>query len=104
MTLNGKEYGLFYSIGARCKFDSWIVNHENASMTEGIVQRTLFMNDAYVKNFGGEKLTLDIIYSLPAKDFDILMEAQQEQFDKDSAVTVEAEEERPKKARNAARK
>lgn len=102
LTLNGKEYGLFWSIGARCKFDTWIVKNPDAPMSDGIVHRALMMNEAYVKaNGGGEKLTLDMIYSLPSKDFDALVKAQEEQFNIDSAISVEAEEEKPKKAKNA---
>lgn len=100
MVIGGKDYGLFWSIGARCKFDTWVIKNPEASMTEGIVYRTLLMNEAYVKVFGGEKLTLEKIYNLPAKEFDALMKAQQEQLEQDSAVSVEAEEEKPKKEKS----
>lgn len=102
MIINEKEYGLFYSVGAKCAFDNWMVkNGKTKSVSESIVAMAIFMNEAYNKaNGSGEKLTSDIIFNLPAKDYDALAIAVDEQVAKDSEITIEAEETKPKKAKS----
>lgn len=106
MIINGKEYGLFYSVGAKCAFDNWMVkNGKTKSVSESIVALALYMNEAYTKaNGGGEKLTSEMLFSLPAKEYDALAVAVDEQVTADSAVTVEAEPEKPKKAKSPGQK
>ena len=103
LTLNGKEYGLFWSVGARCKWDNWVVQNMKASMTEGYIMKALAMVDAYNKANGTtNKLTKEDIYNLPNREFEALIAAVDEQEKADSVVTVEAEDEKPKKDKSAA--
>lgn len=104
VTINGKEYGLFYSVGARCKFDKWLINNQQAPYTEGIIEQAILMNEAYNKANGTkDALTKDIIYSLPARELDALSEAVDAQRTADSTVTVEVADKPSKKAGSGAR-
>ena len=102
VTLAGKEYGLFYSVGAKCAFDNWMVkNGKTKSVAESIVALAINMNEAYNKaNGGGEKLTSEFLFSLPAKEYDALAEAVDAQVLKDTEVSVEAEDIKPKKGKS----
>lgn len=45
--INGKEYNLYYSIGAHIAYDNWVVANQKASYTEGVIQKFIFMVLAY---------------------------------------------------------
>lgn len=47
MKINGKEYGLYYSIGAHIAFDNWVINHPKSSYAEGVIQKFTCMVLAY---------------------------------------------------------
>ena len=101
--MNFKEYGLIYTIGVRCDYDDWIVAHqeEALSYTHGVIKKALLMNESYVKLYGGEKLTMDILRALPNSEFEALIKAVSETEKSDSMLTIETEEEKPKKAKSA---
>ena len=104
LKLNGKEYGLYWSVGARCMWEGWVVTNQKAPVVEGYVMKALAMIDAYNKaNKVSGKITKEEIYSLPNREFDALMKAVDAQEEEDSKVTVEAEAEKPKKARSPER-
>lgn len=102
MILNGKEYGLFWSVGARCVWERWVVKNQDAPIAEGYVMKALAMIDAYNAAHGTtEKISKQEIFSLPNRDFEALIKAVDAQEKADSAVTIEVEEENPKKGKSA---
>lgn len=98
MIINGKEYGFTYTIGARCDYDDWVIqNQENAfSFTHGIMMRAVFMNAAYVRKNGGEKLTYEMLRDLSNSEFENLLDELNKQIEQDSKTTIEAESKKAK--------
>ena len=102
MIIDGKEYGLLYSIGARCDYDDFVMANQEKmySYTHGLIMRAVFMSRAYAAANGGDALTYEQIRALPNRELDILMDEMNKQIEIDSKVTVEAEESKPKKAKS----
>lgn len=105
MIINGKEYGLAYTIGARCDYDDFVFAHkdEMLSYTHGLIMRAVFMSKAYVATNGGEALTYEMLRALPNSEFDKLIDEMNRQIEEDSKVTVEAEAAKPKKEKSPGR-
>lgn len=102
MILNGKEYGLFWSVGARCVWERWVVKNQDAPIAEGYVMKALAMIDAYnMAHKTKEKITKEEIFNLPNREFEALIKAVDAQEKADSQVSVEVEEEKPKKDKSA---
>lgn len=99
--INGKEYNLFYSIGAHIAFDNWAVANQKASYTEGVIQKFIFMVLAY-NNANGIKDNdppeKEELATLPNSVFMEIMEAVNKCEAADTERKVEAE---PKKGRGA---
>ena len=92
MIINGEDYGFFYSVWAHCEYSDYIVKNPEVSMAHATVQKAIIMNEAFRKaNNGGPKLTTDILFNLPGRDFIALQKTLKEQEKEDTAVTVEAE-------------
>lgn len=89
--LNGKEYGLFYSVRAHCDYDDYICEHQNVSMTRAIIQKALIMSKAYCDEHGGTPLKSADIMNLPNSEYMKLMKAVVEQESKDSNIEIETE-------------
>ena len=100
ITINGKEYGLFYSVGAHIAYDNWVIANPKASMTEGIIQRFICMVNAYNMEHGKKNAppTRQEILSLPNRMLEEIYKAVEEQEKVDTETTVIAE---PKKGKNA---
>lgn len=95
ITVNGKEYGLFYSVGARCKSENYLVSNPKASIVEFKVQQVIYMAEAYgQKNKVDQKLTQAMIYNLPNADLEEILEEAEKQIEADSTKTVESEPEK----------
>lgn len=95
INVNGKEYGLFYSVGARCKSENYIVNNPKASIVEFKIQQVIYMAEAYgQKNKVDQKLTQAMIYALPNMDLEEILEEAEKQIEADSTKTVESEPEK----------
>lgn len=95
--INGREYGLFYSVGAHCKFDDYIVAHQDLSYTRGVIQKAIIMSEAYAQLHGGDILKSSDILGLPNKVFAELKAAveKQERIDSGLEIEVEASEKNP---------
>lgn len=103
MKINGKEYNLFYSIGAHVEFDNWALAHQKTSYTEGVIQKFILMILAYNDANGitdNDPPTKEEIAKLPNSVFSEIMEAVNacEKADTERKVEVEA-----KKGKGAAR-
>ena len=103
--INGKEYGLFYSVEAHIEIDDFIIANPAASLTEGVVVRAIAMNRAYNKANGikDEVLKREDILTQPNGVFALLKAAVEEQEKKDSATSVQTEEKKTKNAKSASR-
>lgn len=106
MTINRKEYNLFYSIGAHIAFDNWAVLNPKSSFAEGYIQKFIFMVLAYnevngIKN--NDPPTKEELALLPNSVFEEIMAEVLQCEKRDTERKVEAE---PKKgnARSTARK
>ena len=90
MTINGKEYGFFYSIWAHCELNDWIVKHPNSSYASAMVQKALIMSKAYADAHGGPVLTSKDLMHLPKVIFDDLCAEMDAAEKRDSERTVES--------------
>ena len=92
-TINGKEYNLFYSVGAHVAFDNWAVSHPKASFTEGIIQKFIMMCIAYNDAFHEKQETpkKEEIALFPNSVFEEIAEAVNECEKADTERKVEAE-------------
>lgn len=89
--LNGKEYGLFYSVKAHCDYDDYVCEHQNVSVTRAIIQKALIMSKAYCDLHGGTPLKSSDIMGLPNSEYMKLMKAVAEQETMDSNIEIETE-------------
>lgn len=102
VNINGKEYGLFYSIEAHIEIDNFIIANPAASMTEGVIVRAIAMNEAYNKvHKGGNVLKKEDLLALPNSIFTLLATAVEEQEKADSVISVETEKPKGKNAKSA---
>lgn len=102
MKLNGKEYGLFWSVGAKCIWERWVVKNQDAPISEGYVMKALAMIDGYnMAHKTNAKITKEEIFNLPSREFAALIAAVDAQEKADTEVTVEVEDEKPKKEKSA---
>lgn len=95
MKINGREIGLFYSVGAHCELDDFIVQHPNISETHVRVQEAVILNHAYHLAHPEDKtapLTTEEILSLPNAVLDNLVREVAQKELEDSGLTVETEE------------
>lgn len=101
ININGKEYGLFYSIEAHIAIDNFIIANPAASMTEGVIERAIAMNTAYNKvHKGGNVLKKEELLALPNGIFTMLATAVEEQEKADSVISVETEKPKGKNAKS----
>ena len=94
MEINGKEYGLFYSVGANIAFNNWVVGHAKSSYAEGIIQKFTFMVLAYNEVNGikdNDPPTKEELAKMPNYVFEEIMAAVLRQEKEDSQRQVEAE-------------
>lgn len=101
MKINGKEYNLFYSIGAHVDFDNWAVSHPKASYTEGVMIKFGLMVKAYNNAHGitdNDPPGKEELSGLPNSLFEEIMAEVLECEKRDTERKVEAE---PKKAKSA---
>ena len=94
MEINGKEYGLFYSVGAHIAFDNWAVQHAKSSYAEGVIQKFTCMVLAYNEVNGikdNDPPTKEDLAKLPNYVFEEIMAEVLKCEKKDSERKVEAE-------------
>lgn len=92
LNINGKEYGLFWSVWANCEYEDWLLSREKVSYPRAFVQKAVIMNKAYRDaNGGGNELKTKDLLSLPASELNAIMDAVTAQELLDSGRTVEAE-------------
>lgn len=104
MKINGKEYGLFYSIGAHIAFDNWAVNHAKSSYAEGVIQKFTCMVLAYNEVNGikdNDPPTKEELAKLPNSVFEEIMAEVLKCEKADTERKVEAE---PKNGKSTAKK
>lgn len=102
MIINGKEIRFLYSIGARCNYEEYCINHPKVSVTRAIVNKAIIMNRAYNDANGTtDTVSEREILSLPNRELEKLAVELDEQEKADSAITVEVEEVEGKNAKSA---
>lgn len=109
MIINGREVGLFYSVGAHCAYSEYLIKHPDESVSSAVIQKAVLMNKAWLdaqKKEGNTDLpaalTRDELYSLPMAVLNELIKEIDAQEKADSEVTVETQEPKGKKAKSAA--
>lgn len=100
VTINGKEYGMLFSTRARIAISNWLaINEATASVDDYRFHRAICMINAYNKAHGiDESVTADDFLDLTNREFEKLLQAEQEQYEEDTKTEVEAV---PKKGKNA---
>lgn len=100
VTINGKEYGMLFSARARVAVSNWLaINEATASVDDYRLHRAVCMINAYNKANGIDELvTVDDFLDIPNREFEKLLQAEQEQFEIDTKTEIEAV---PKKGKNA---
>lgn len=95
ITINGVEYGLFWSIWAHCRFDDWLMKNRTASYPTAIVKKAVIANEAYrlANGVKGPELTEVIIHRLPNSEYVNLQKTVEEQVLTDSGITIKKEDE-----------
>lgn len=102
-TIDGKEYGLFWSVQAHITFDSWVIQNQKATMVEGYLTKLICMISAY--NDANEAKQKPPVKEELLKRPDYVLQdifaAVDQQEKADSTRTVEAEPEKAKNAKSA---
>lgn len=104
MKINGKEFKMFYSTGAHCAWNNYIVLNPKIGASEATVMRAVFMHDAYNKAHDikeSNPITKETIMNQPYSVLEELEEAIEAQVKKDSKVTVEIDETKGKNGKSA---
>jgi macrodomain Ter protein organizer (MatP/YcbG family) len=103
MIINDREVKFFYSIDAYCRYNDWVVAHQNASVSRAMIEQAILMNQAYNRAHGIDE-TQDLTYAeikdLPFSVFNQLTKEADDQKKADSEVTVETKEPKRKNAKN----
>jgi hypothetical protein len=90
MLLNGKEIKFYYSVWAHCELMDWIVEHKEASIPRGVMQKALIMNEAAIKaGLGGERLSPEDFEDLPGSAFVEIKAEIDRQEQEDCKISVE---------------
>lgn len=90
MLLNGKEIKFYYSVWAHCELMDWIVEHKEASIPRGVMQKALIMNEAAIKaGMGGERLSPEDFEDLPGSAFVEIKAEIDRQEQEDCKISVE---------------
>lgn len=101
--IDGKEYGLFWSVQAHITFDSWVINNTKATMVEGYLTKLICMINAY-NDANDAKQTPPVKEDLMKRPDYVLTDifaAVDQQEKADSTRTVEAEPEKVKNGKSA---
>lgn len=91
MLLNGKEIKFYYSVWAHCELMDWIVEHKEASIPRGVMQKALIMNEAAIKaGMSSERLSPEDFEDLPGSAFLEIKAEIDKQEQEDCKISVEA--------------
>lgn len=111
MVINGREIGLFYSVGAHCAYSDYLIKNPEDSVSSAIIQKAILMNKAWLdtRKQAGETdlpkaLTRDELYALPMAVLNQLADEVAAQEKADTEVTVEVAEPKGKNGKSAAKK
>lgn len=105
MIINGREVHFFYSVGARCDFEDYIILHSGKiGTTRAMVAKAVAMNKAYILREGSneEPLKESEIMSMPEGKMKELIAEIDACEKRDSKRTVEIAEPKGKNAESAA--
>lgn len=105
MIINGREVHFFYSVGARCDFEDYIILHSGKiGTTRAMVAKAIAMNKAYIlkEESKEEPLKESEIMEMPEGKMKELVAEIDACEKRDSKRTVEAEEPKGKNAESAA--
>ena len=103
MEIKGKEVKFFYSVGARCEYEEYIIAHPKVSVSRALVNKAIIMNRAYNRANGinGGDITEKELLELPNAQFEEMALDLDAQEKKDSGITVETEEVKSKNGKSA---
>lgn len=103
MTINGCEYGFYYSVGAHIDYEDFIIKHPEVGQIRANVELACIMNREYNKANGikGKELRPEDLRKLPNAVLTELMDQVNAQMKLDNEVSVET---KPAKKESAAGK
>lgn len=103
MIIGDREVKFFYSVDAYCRYNDWVIAHQNASVSRAMIEQAIIMNQAYNRANGidaSEDLTYDEIKDLPFSVFSQLTKEADNQKKADSEISVETKEPKRKNVKN----
>ena len=103
MIIGDREVRFFYSIDAYCRYNDWVVAHQNASVSRAMIEQAIIMNHAYNRANGideSEDLTYEEIKDLPFAVFSQLTKEAEDQKKADSEISVETKDTKGKNAKS----
>lgn len=100
MLINGKEYGFFYDVAAKCDYEDLVVNNPDMGLSRANVKLACIMNREYnlANGIKAPAIKEEEIMRLPARAYQELEEVIRAQVAIDSEVTVETTEGKGKAA------
>lgn len=100
MLINGKEYGFFYDVAAKCDYEDILVKNPDMGMSRANVKLACIMNREYNRANGIKDPILkeDEVMHLPARVYQELEDVIRAQIAIDTEVTVETTEGKGKAA------
>ena len=92
ININGKEYGLFYSVGVNVYFIAWVIKNPKATYVEGMIQKCIYMIKAYndANGLPDDAPTKEEIFQMPNAVFNDILAAVEAQEALDNERKVEA--------------
>lgn len=92
VTINGKEYGLFYTVGVNVAFNAWVIKNPKATYVEGMIQKCIYMIKAYndANGIADNAPTKEEIFLMPNAVFNDILKAVEEQEKIDNERQIEA--------------
>lgn len=94
MTINGKELGMIYTVGAHIRWNSYIVSHQQSAFAEAQLEKVLIMHDEWCrlnKVPEGKKVTKTELLAQPYSVFDEMVKLCEAQVKADGETTIEAD-------------
>lgn len=94
MEINGKEFGMAYTVGAHVRWNSYIVSHQQSAFAEAQFEKALIMHDEWCrinKVPDGKKVTKAELLAQPFRVFEEITQLCDAQVKADGEQTVELE-------------
>lgn len=93
MKVNGKEFGMYWSVHAHIKWESYILKNKDKAYSEAMMAQAMIMHDEWCrvnKIPESKHVKIEEIYDLPEKSYNEIVTLAEAQRKADSEVSIEA--------------